>query len=264
MRADNPVTRYRFLLLDGEHGLSWLNGTGVHHRDVTDAADFRLVPGPRSPDWVADQVVYQIFPDRFAPSATSPAGTPAWAAGLPAWAVPADWDDDVVHQGPATSRQVFGGDLDGVVDHLDHLQRLGATALYLTPFFEARSNHRYDAATFDRVDPLLGGNDAFDRLLQAAHARGLRVVGDLTTNHTGVEHDWFRTAQGDAGSAEAGYYRFERHPDRYASWLGVPTLPRLDHADASVARGCSTTGPTRWWPAGWPGAWTAGGSTSPT
>ena len=236
VRADNPVTRYRFLLLDGEHGLTWLNGSGVHHRDVTDAADFRLVAGDAPPDWVADQVVYQIFPDRFAPSATSPAGTPAWAAGLPPWAVPADWDDDVVHQGPATSRQVFGGDLDGVVDHLDHLQRLGATAIYLTPFFEARSNHRYDAATFDRVDPLLGGDDAFDRLLRAAHARGLRLVGDLTTNHTGVEHDWFRTAQGDVASPEAGYYRFERHPDRYASWLGVPTLPRLDHADASLRR----------------------------
>jgi alpha-glucosidase len=236
VRADNPVTRYRFLLQDGEHGLAWLNGTGVHHRDVTDAADFRLAAGPTPPDWVADQVVYQIFPDRFARAAASTAGSPDWVAGLPPWAIPAGWDDDVAHRGPATSRQVFGGDLDGVTENLGHLQQLGATMLYLTPFFEARSNHRYDAVTFDRVDPLLGGDGAFDRLLHAAHSRGLRVVGDLTTNHTGVEHPWFRAGQQDAASAEAGYYRFEQHPDRYASWLGVLSLPRLDHADPGLRR----------------------------
>jgi alpha-glucosidase len=217
---DNPVTSYRFLV-DGDRDYRWLTARGVFRRDVSDAGDFRLSVFDPPPDWVADQVAYQVFPDRFARSGRDRA--------VPGWAVPAGWDDPVVHQGRDTAHQWFGGDLDGVAEHLDHVSGLGATVLYLTPIFEGRSNHRYDAVTFDRIDPVLGGDEAFGRLLGAAHARGLRVLGDLTLNHTGVAHEWFRAAVADAAAPQATYYRFGRHPDEYASWLGVPSLPKLDH-----------------------------------
>jgi glycosidase len=70
---------------------------------------------------------------------------------------------------------------------LDHLDQLGVNTVYLTPIFPARSNHRYDAATFDRVDPLLGGDAALVRLADAVRARGWRLLGDITSNHTGDE-----------------------------------------------------------------------------
>ena len=130
--------------------------------------------------------------------------------------------------------QLYGGTLDGVVEHLDHLQTLGATLLYLTPVFESRSNHRYDASSFDRVDPLLGGDAAFGRLVEAAHRRGLRIVGDLTTNHTGDDHEWFHRARAEPTSVERDFYRFEG--DSYAAWLGIESLPKLDHASAELAR----------------------------
>ena len=72
---------------------------------------------------------------------------------------------------PARSAQFYGGDLDGVREHLDHLESLGVNLLYLTPVFPARSNHRYDASTFDHVDPLLGGDEA----LVAARRGGSRA-----------------------------------------------------------------------------------------
>jgi alpha-glucosidase len=100
--------------------------------------------------------------------------------------------------------------------------------LYLTPFFPAGSNHRYDAARFDAVDPLLGGDEALVRLVRAAHARGIRVLGDLTTNHTGNRHAWFRAAQADRTAPQAQYYTFHQHPDAYLGWLGHRTLPKLD------------------------------------
>ena len=106
--------------------------------------------------------------------------------------------------------------------------------LYLTPVFPARSNHRYDASTFDHVDPVLGGDEAFAALVEAAHARGLRVMGDLTTNHTGDAHEWFLAARADAASPEAGFYSFDEHPERYASWLGVTSLPKLDQSSAEL------------------------------
>ena len=92
--------------------------------------------------------------------------------------------------------------------------------VYLTPFFPSRSNHRYDASSFDAVDPLLGGDEALARLVDACHARGLRVMGDFTTNHTGAGHEWFRRAQADPGSDEHGFYLYE--DGDYVSWLGVP------------------------------------------
>jgi alpha-glucosidase len=229
LRISAPVTNYRFLLDRGDHGYAWLNGTGVHEREVSDAFDFRVGIHPRAPEWVHDAVVYQIFPDRFARSADTPDDTPAWA-------LPAAWDDPVVERGPDLPRQLYGGDLAGVEDHLDHLVALGATTLYLCPFFPSASNHRYDASTFDRVDPLLGGDEALASLVKAAHARGLRVLGDLTTNHTGATHEWFVKAVADRESVEAGFYLFTDHPDGYESWLGVPSLPKLDLRDPELRR----------------------------
>ncbi|TGO04406.1 glycoside hydrolase family 13 protein [Serinibacter arcticus] len=221
MRSTNPVMSYRFFLGGPDGAYRWLNAEGVHGRDTSDGADFLLRIDRSPPAWVADQVAYQVFPDRFARS--SPDTVP------PAWAVEAAWDEPVIGSGPGVERQWYGGDLDGVVARLDHVVELGAGVLYLTPVFEGRSNHRYDAVTFDRVDPALGGDDALRRLIAAAHERGLRVLGDLTTNHTGREHDWFLAAQADPGAPEAAFYRFRDHPGDYVSWLDVPSLPKLDH-----------------------------------
>ncbi|MFC0674146.1 glycoside hydrolase family 13 protein [Brachybacterium hainanense] len=243
LRAENPVVRYRFCLLgpgsEDVPAYAWLTAAGLVPWDVSDATDFRLVVHESAPDWVADAIVYQVFPDRFARSASSPAdseGRPA-PADLPGWAVPMRWDEEPAVQGELTARQLFGGDLDGVIEHLDHVASLGADTLYLTPVFPAGSVHRYDASTFDRVDPLLGGDEALVRLSAALHARGMRLLLDLTTNHTGDTHEWFRAAQADPASPEAGFYLFTDHPSSYRSWLdAVPSLPKLDLRSPELRR----------------------------
>jgi alpha-glucosidase len=222
IEVHNPVTSYRFLT-GGPSGYGWLTATGWHRgRDVLDASDFLLSAHPGPPDWVADAVVVQVFPDRFG---RSPA---AAARPVPEWAESSAWHEPVARKRGRYAYQAYGGDLDGVAAHLDHLQRLGATVLYLTPVFPAGSTHRYDAASFDRVDPLLGGDEALARLVEAAHARGIRVVGDLTTNHTGNRHAWFASARRDPRAPEVGYYFFTDHPDGYVGWLGHRSLPKLD------------------------------------
>jgi alpha-glucosidase len=218
----NPVTSYRFYV-DGEAGYGWVNGTGWHRqRDVLDAADFLLSSHPAPPDWTIGATVYQVFPDRFARSAA------ADHRPTPSWAVPSRWDEPVGKRRGSYAFQLYGGDLDGVVEHLDHLAGLSVEVLYVTPFFPAGSAHRYDASSFLEVDPLLGGEEALVRLVEEAHARGIRVIGDLTTNHTGNLHAWFRRAQADAAAPEATYYYFRHHPDDYVGWLDIPTLPKLD------------------------------------
>ncbi|VTR77109.1 glycoside hydrolase family 13 protein [Cellulomonas hominis] len=223
----NPVTSYRFLLAGADGEQVWLNGSGVHARDVPDAADFRLSVHAPGPDWARDAVVYQVFPDRFARSTGRHEGPPD--GPLPDWALPAAWSDEPIGGGPGTGTQLYGGDLGGIEARLDHLQRLGVDTLYLTPFFPGRSNHRYDASTFDHVDPLLGGDEAMASLSRALHGRGMRLVGDLTTNHTGDAHDWFRRAVADPDAPERSFYYWTDEEPGYVGWLGHASLPKLNH-----------------------------------
>lgn len=226
IRVVNPVVSYRWLLDGGPLGYQWLNGAGLHSHDVADAADFRVSTFEKPPQW-ATGTMYQIFPDRFAKSVDRPA---------PAWAKPAAWDDPVIGEGPDTPRQYYGGDLDGIAERLDYIASLGVGTIYLTPFFPAESNHRYNASTFGRVDPLLGGDEAMARLAAAAHARGIRLMGDLTTNHCGDTHEWFQAAIADPNSPEATFFFFKDHPYSYDAWWGMKEMPIFDHRSAELRR----------------------------
>ena len=215
--VDNPTTRYRWLLAGGSVGYAWVNGLGLIPYDVADADDFVLTTDPGGPEWHLGSVVYEIFPDRFASTGR--------AVDDPAWAVRRNWDEPPTGRGKETQFELYGGDLGGIEARLDHIEKLGANVLYLTPFFPAGSTHRYDASSFELVDPLLGGDEALRSLVRAAHARGMRIVGDLTLNHSGAGHEWF-------ASEREFYYFDEKLPGGYASWLGVGSLPKLNWGSA--------------------------------
>ncbi|MEU4240537.1 glycoside hydrolase family 13 protein [Actinoplanes sp. NPDC026619] len=217
MPVRNPVTPYRFLIRTSQ-GVRWLTGLGLTHYDVPDNTDFRLVTHPAPPAWARDAVIYQIFPDRFARSDA------AIDRELPDWATPASWETPALR---GSTQVVYGGDLDGIRKRLDHVEALGADTLYLTPFFPARSAHRYDASSFDRVDPLLGGDAALTRLTQTVHERRMRILGDLTTNHTGIAHPWF---------TERPDFYYQKPGGGYESWLGHGSLPKLNWGSAELRR----------------------------
>jgi alpha-glucosidase len=224
----NPATPYRWLLSGGDFGYSWLNAVGVQPFGVPDADDFVATTDPGGPDWHLTSVVYQVFPDRFASASLG--------VDPPDWAVPRSWDETPTGRGPDTQFEWFGGDLRGVEEHLDYIADLGANVIYLTPFFPANTSHRYDVTTFDAVDPLLGGGDALVSLVRAAHQRGIRVVGDLTTNHVGSGHEWFVAAR-DGQEPEREFFFFDdRLEIGYDSWYGVPSLPKLDYRSPELRR----------------------------
>lgn len=227
LTAHNTLSHYRFLLNSGPNRYRWVHSAGTTDNDLPDHHDFRVSLHSELPDWVPDAVLYQIFPDRFARSGR--------VTDVPDWAEPAGWDDVTAFRGRSTGRQFYGGDLYGIAEHLDHIATLGANTLYLTPVFPARSNHRYNAESFERVDPFLGGDAAYRELIDAVHARGMRIIGDLTTNHTGSTHDWFtRAATPDA--PERGFYFFDREADDFVFWLGVRSLPKLDLENDELRR----------------------------
>ncbi len=232
----NVATHYRWLVTGGAFDFAWLTAGGLVDHDVPDATDFVVSATDPPPDWAYSGVVYEIFPDRFARSGTD-LGVLATGPGdapVPHWAVPRAWTDAPDGRSPNTPREWFGGDLDGVRAHLDHVAAIGADVVYLTPVFPAESTHRYDAASFAVVDPLLGGDTALRDLVADAHGRGMRVLGDITLNHCGRAHDWFVAAQ-DPAAPEREYFRFDPSlPHGYECWFDVATLPKFDHTSAGL------------------------------
>lgn len=179
------------------------------------------------PRWVADAVFYQIFPDRFARSRRLP---------KPSNLEP--WDS------PPTRHGYKGGDLLGIVEHLDYLEDLGVNAIYLNPIFRSACNHRYHPHDYYQVDPLLGGNEAFLTLLTEAHRRGFRIVIDGVFNHVGRGFFQFNDIlENGASSPWLDWFTINRFPPNaydhsrppdYEAWAGLHPLPKLNHANPAV------------------------------
>ncbi|GIW87438.1 MAG: alpha-amylase [Isosphaeraceae bacterium] len=193
---------------------------------------------PRTPEWVADAIFYQIFPDRFARSLTVPK-----PSNLQPWG------------STPTYHGYMGGDLVGVVERLDYLCDLGINAIYFTPIFQSASNHRYHTHDYEKVDPMLGGNEALRRLIDAAHGRGIRVVLDGVFNHASRGFFQFHDIlENGADSAYLDWFEVRGfplhayssdHPPNYAAWWNLPALPKFNIRTPAVREFLWETG-RRW------------------
>lgn len=125
-----------------------------------------------APQWARNKIVYQVFPSRFATSK--------------------DVDEAVWYKTPMDARTDLKGDLRGIIDHLDHLVRLGVDILYMTPIFESKSTHKYDTIDYYTIDPSMGTTEDLIELVEKAHGLGLRVIMDGVFNHTAPEFFAFR------------------------------------------------------------------------
>ncbi|KAA9006543.1 alpha-glycosidase [Paenibacillus spiritus] len=148
------------------------------------------------PQWAKEAVFMQIMPERFANGDPSndPEGTEDWG-GVP------------------TRENFFGGDLQGVIDHLDYLEDLGVNAIYFTPIFESPSNHKYDIVDYKKIDPHFGDTELLKKLIGACHDRGIRVVLDAVFNHCSTEFPAFKDVR-ENGEASV-----------YQDWFHVRSFP---------------------------------------
>ncbi len=218
----NLKTPYRFLIVNGDT-YSWLNARGFQSHDVTSTNDFQLLATPAFPKWIRSAVFYQIFPDRFATSGKYQHLKPEKFISRP-------WDQLPNGRDKSTGVEFFGGDLDGVSQRLDHLKELGINGIYFTPIFPAGSTHRYDASSFDEVDPLLGGDAALLRLAKKAKSAGIYLMGDLTTNHCGREHSWLQRSLKSKKAKEREFFYWDKSVKHgYEGWWGLASLPKLNY-----------------------------------
>ena len=226
IKIHNIHTIYRFVFV-GEGKYEWLNAYGLTDHDVHSNNDFRIVAIPANPKWIHSSVFYQIFPDRFARSGK--------VRITPDWAYPVEWNDLPRGRSKYTGKELFGGDLAGVQEHLDHIVDLGVNGIYFTPLFPSRSNHRYDATSFDHVDPILGGDKAFQSLIKVAKTKGIRILGDLTSNHCGVGHEWIIKAKANPKSKERSFFYWDKKIKwGYVGWFGLESLPKFNFSSEDL------------------------------
>lgn len=135
------------------------------------------------------------------------------------------------------------GDLDGLAGRLDHLVRLGVDAIWINPVtVSPMADHGYDVSDPRDIDPLFGGMAAFERLIAAAHQRGIKVTMDVVPNHTSSAHPWFRAALAAGPGTEARDRYFFRDgrgpggllpPNNWESVFGGPAWTRVFEPDGS-------------------------------
>lgn len=150
-----------------------------------------------APTWASDTRWYQIFPERFANGnpALSPSNVREWSQESP------------------TTSAFYGGDLQGIIDHLDYLEELGINGLYLTPVFKAPTNHKYDTEDYFTIDPHFGDDETFQRFVDEAHRRGMRIMLDAVFNHIGDRSpQWQDVLKYEEKSAFKDWFHIESFP----------------------------------------------------
>ncbi len=238
LEMNQPRLQYQFLLA-AEGRLLYYNQAGVHEYCQDLKHDFVILCDYHQPGWVKNAVFYQIFPERFCngdPSLDVQNGE--YQVGgydtihIDDWNTPAGTYDQV------HCADFYGGDLVGIRKKIPYLKKLGVTALYLNPIFLAPSVHKYDCIDYLHVDPHFGGDEALADLSKALHEEGMKLILDISINHTGTAHRWFNKdklffdetvgAYHNPDAKERAYYTI--HEDgSYECWDNVPELPKLDY-----------------------------------
>ena len=218
---------------NGEGELTWVNGL-----------DWQLTvyePDFKTPDWIKDGTMYQIFPDRFyegVPNKPLPFADRIYRpdkTGEP-YFWPNEQSDGYLNM------DYYGGDFAGIQQKLPYLEELGVTCIYLNPIFEAHANHRYNTANYLKADPLLGTNEDFAALCAEAKKHGIRIILDGVFSHTGSDSLYFNRegrygpggAYRDRNSPYRSWYDFDSgYVGGYRSWWGFETLPEVEEEDPS-------------------------------
>ncbi|MFR4318278.1 MAG: alpha-amylase family glycosyl hydrolase [Eubacterium sp.] len=217
----NEPCRYHFKILNGGK-VKFYNFFGTKDY-LQEEGEFEITPGFITPDWAKGAVMYQIMVDRFCNGDTTNDVVDNEYAyiGRGVEAVK-DWSENPATDG---TRQFYGGDLQGVMDKMEYLRKLGVEVIYFNPIFVSPSNHKYDIQDYDYVDPHFGkivkdggtpigqqestnanadkykirtgslenleaSNELFIKLVEKAHENNIKIIIDGVFNHCGSFNKW--------------------------------------------------------------------------
>ncbi|WP_243291296.1 alpha-glycosidase [Bacillus sp. FJAT-47783] len=221
--------RYGFQLYDGKQFLFYTE-QGFFKEQPTDIGPYFCFPYLheadtfKAPDWVKDTVWYQIFPERFHNGSTKN-------------------DPKQIEKWGQTPKQdsYFGGDVKGIIDRIDYLKELGITGIYLTPIFQAKSNHKYDTIDYFQIDPQFGDKNEFKQLVNVCHEHGIKVMLDAVFNHCGFEFPPFQDVlqKGEQSPYKDWFFirefpvQTEPHPN-YETFAFEKRMPKFNTSNPEV------------------------------
>lgn len=188
----------------------------------------------KTPDFAKGNIIYHIFVDRF-----NRADGVKTKRKYRLHESFSESPEVVSADGKYYADDFFGGNFNGIREKLDYLEELGVGIIYLSPIFKAFSNHRYDTGDYLKVDELLGTEDDFKRLLDAAHEKGMKIILDGVFNHSGADSLYFNKfgtydslgAYQSKSSPYYDWYYFKKFPDEYACWWGCDNVPNLNKSN---------------------------------
>lgn len=234
---------FKLITVDGKTLFYGKNG---YRENVDEILSFQITVYSdryKTPSWFSDGVTYHVFVDRFNRAEVS---TPLL-------------DDEyyVVHKdkceaplfkpnakGVVENRDIYGGNLEGIIEKLPYLDSLGVKTIYLSPIFEAWSNHKYNTADYKKIDAHFGDEETLRRLCNGAKKYGIRIILDGVFSHTGSDSIYFNR-EGRYGE-NTGAWRDKNSQYRewfdinengsYSSWWGIDTLPQVNEMNESYQR----------------------------
>lgn len=217
---EEKMYKYHFCIQGNE--TIYYNMAGADN-SVSEVYDFSITPGFTTPDWAKGAVMYQIYVERFCNGDKSNDVLSNEYAYIGKGVTQVeDWNELPAADG---TRQFYGGDLQGVIDKMDYLEKLGVKVIYFNPLFVSPSNHKYDTQDYDYIDPHFGkivkdigklleegdtknsnatryitrvtdqenleaSNKLFIELVEEAHKRGMKIIMDGVFNHCGSFNKW--------------------------------------------------------------------------
>lgn len=222
--VNQPLIKYHFIICTDEKGYFY-NQAGLFEYVINEDKDFKIVADFQEPAWTEDAIFYQIYVDRFFNGnkyndiQTGDYRYRGFAA------TKMEWDEKPGSHDKYKGIDFYGGDLEGVKEKIPYLKSLGISALYLNPIFQAATNHKYDCNDYMSVDKSFGGNTALVELVEALHAQGIKIILDISVNHTGDLCEWL--------AEKPGFY-FIKPDGTFETWNGSDNLCTLNYSSEEL------------------------------
>lgn len=243
IKVYEDVLQYHFYIA-AENMIYYYNQKEITTYIPDETYDFKILVDYNQPSWVKGSVFYQIFPDRFCNGNKEldiKSGEYTFDGHKTIHVD--DWDTVPASYEESFCLDFYGGDLEGIEKKIPYLKELGVNALYLNPIFYAATVHKYDCLDYFKVDPHLGGDEALANLSKALHENDMKLILDVSINHTGTANKWFNKegiffdksvgAYNNKDSKERNYYFFKDN-NEYKAWFDVETLPTLNYTSEEL------------------------------
>ncbi len=217
-----------FFTIERNDSIYYFSKLGFSSAHPSDRDCFNILVGLEVPSWVSNSTCYQIFPDRFRNGNENNNVKTGEYYFDGSYSKEMSFNQEPLDFEEGRCLDFFNGDLKGVELSLAYLKSLGINCIYLNPIGVSKTTHRYDCCDFFSVDSKLGGDEALISLINEAHKLSIKVIVDISINHTGIDHPWFKKALEDNASKEAKYYYIDED-NNVTFWQGVKTLPQLNY-----------------------------------